>query len=86
MGKVKTMAYLEQGGAELDYHLRALFTTEVISQQANRPCGNLMEGRPKYSAKHKQHGCKTEASVVPTEICTNLSPHAKGGQENIFIF
>lgn len=34
-------------------HLHALYTTEVMFQQANGPCGNMMYARPYFSVKHK---------------------------------
>ena len=64
----------------------ALYATDVIFQQSNRPSGNLMEGKAYFSGKHKLYGYKTEVSVAPTGYAVDLSEHSKGSISDLTIF
>lgn len=80
------MTFLRKNGQRFLYHTYALYVTDVMFQQANWLCGNMMEVRPYFSGKHKLHEYKTESLVLPNGACIFLSKHAKGGEAYIKIF
>ena len=59
--------------------------TDVTFQQANRPSGNVAEGKKYYSGKHKLYGFKVEVSVLPTGIATQCTEHFPGSVSDIDI-
>lgn len=64
----------------------ALYTTDVMFQQANSLCRKLMKAGSYFSAKHNLQGVITEASVPPMGICICLSMLWKGVNSDISIF
>lgn len=64
----------------------ALYATDVIFQQANRPSGNMLEGKLYFSGKHKLYGFKTEVSVTPSGQAVDSTDHKPGSIADIVIF
>lgn len=74
VGKTLNVTSLKQKKGVL-HHPHALYATDVMFQQTDNPCGNTMETGPYFSAKHKVHGSKTKASVLPmvfVSACQNM--------------
>lgn len=86
VAKAMKMAFLNIRRRKFLHHLRALYATDVMFQRANKLCGNIIEARPYFSAKHKLHRFITEAYVLPKVICISLLKHRKGGNSDISIF
>lgn len=63
----------------------ARYATDVTFQPANRPIGNLSEGKYYFSGKHKAYGYKVEASVLPNGICIGVTRHYAGSVSDIDI-
>jgi len=61
----------------------ALYATDVIFQQANRPS---LEGKLYFSGKHKLYGYKTEVSVAPTGHAIDVTAHRPGSVSDLVIF
>ncbi len=64
----------------------ALYATDVIFQQANRPSGNMLEGKHYFSGKHKLYGFKTEVSVTPSGQAVDVTDHSAGSISDFVIF
>lgn len=67
------------------YNPAVRYATDVCFQQSQRPSGSMVEARPCYSGKHKLHGFKFEASVLPNRYCISCSNNARGGHSNLEI-
>jgi len=52
---------------------------------ANRPSGNLQEGKRYFSGKHELYGFKQEVLVLPTGLAINLTKHHPGSVADIEI-
>lgn len=63
----------------------ALYATDVIFQQSNRPTGNMMEGKVYFSGKHKLYGYKSEVSVAPNGQAINCVAHEPGSVSDLTI-
>lgn len=66
---VVDMILLKENNQTFMFPPFAFYATEVISQQTNRPCKSMLEAKSYFSGKHKHHGLKTEASVLPNGLC-----------------
>ena len=62
----------------------ARYATDVTFQQANRPSGNVAEGKY-YSGKHKLYGFEAEVSVLPNRIAAQCTEHFPGSVSDIDI-
>lgn len=80
-----TMSVLKQKKKVFKNHPYALYATDVIFFQANRPSGNHQESKPYFSNKHKQYGYKMEASVLPNGLLVNYFGHFPGSVSDITI-
>lgn len=80
------MKFLKESSQTFIFHSYALYATDVMFQQRNCPCENMLEAKPCFSGKHKLHGFKTEASDLLTGLCVPLSKQAKKGEVKISIF
>ena len=58
---------------------------DVIFQQANRPSGNMQEGKLYFSGKHKLYGYKAEVAVRPNGLASAFSKHYPGSVSDITI-
>lgn len=80
-----SFAHLNEQGKTFENHPYARYATDVCFQQSLRPTGTMAEARPYYSGKHKLHGYKFEASVLPIGVCIGCSSHARGGRSDLEI-
>lgn len=81
-----SMTFLKENCHRFAYHPCALYVTDTMFRQANRPCGNMFEARPYFTANHKLQGFKTEAFVLPDGIFLILSDRGRGGETDTSIF
>ena len=58
---------------------------DVTLQQANRPSGNMKEGKIYFSSKHKLYGYKVELSVRPNRVASAFSKHYPGSKSDYAI-
>jgi len=58
---------------------------DVTFQQANRPSGNMQEGKKYFSGKHHLYGYKFELSVRPNGLASAYSQHHPGSVADITI-
>lgn len=63
------MSYVKENSKRFVHHPHALYPTDVMFQQSNRPCGNMIEAKPYASSKHTLHAFKKKASASPSERC-----------------
>ncbi|KAG6957082.1 hypothetical protein JG688_00011131 [Phytophthora aleatoria] len=77
---------LVTSGHSFRYFPRALYTTDVTFQQANRPSGSMAEAMPFFSAKHKLYSYKVEVSATPRGLAANCTRHARGNTADITMF
>ena len=83
--KAYTMSRLSKNKNLFNNHPYARYATDVCFQQSYRPSGSMMEAHPWYSGKHKLHGYKFEASVLPIGLCISCSPHFRGRRSDLEI-
>jgi len=81
-----TMRRVLNCGVAFKTHKYARYATDVTFQQANRPSGNMEEGKRYYSGKHKLYGYKVEVSVLPVGFAIASSNHHAGSRSDIDIF
>ena len=67
------MSTLRSNKAQFKYFPYALEAIDVTFQEANRPSGNMQEGKKYFSGKHKLYGFKTEVTVRPNGIAVACS-------------
>lgn len=79
---VISTAILKEYGQPFTRFPNELFATDVTVQQANLPCGNMVEVRPYYGFEQILHWPKTESSVLSSNICISLLGRRKGGSWN----
>ena len=58
---------------------------DVTFQQANRPSGNMQEGKTYFSGKRKLYGFKFEVAVRANGISCAFSKHFPGSVSDISI-
>ncbi len=63
----------------------ALKAIDVTFQEANRPSGNMQEGKVYFSGKHKLYGFKVEFAVRPNCLASAFSRHYLGSVSDINI-
>jgi len=63
----------------------AIEAVDVTFQQANRPSGNMQEGKKYFSGKHHLYGYKFELSVRPNGLASGYSQHHPGSVADITI-
>eukprot|EP00171_Calliarthron_tuberculosum_P023745 IDg23745t1 len=63
-----TMEYCVDTRQMFKNHVYALEVVDVKFQQANRPSGNMQEGKVYFSGKHKLYGFKVEVSERPNGL------------------
>ena len=62
-----------------------LEAVDVTFQQANRPSGNMQEGKVYFSGKHRLYGYKVEVAVRPSGIASDFSRHCPGSSSDVSI-
>lgn len=77
---------LAQEGKNFRHFPFARYITDVTFQQANRPSGNMQEGKVFFSGKHKLYGFKVEVSVLANGLAINCSRHHPGSVSDLEIF
>lgn len=80
-----SMQCLEEGNTRFQYFPTAIEAIDVTFQQANRPSGNMQEGKKYFSGKHKLYGYKVEVAVRPNGFAAAFSPHYPGSVSDISI-
>lgn len=80
------MEFLRENSKCFVEHSFALYATDVMSQQAGRPSGNMIKAKPYFGGKHNQHGFKSEAPALSIGIYIYLSGHEKKEEADISIF
>lgn len=80
------MHSLQSTNRQFSHYPCARYATDVTFQLANRPSGNMQEGKVYYSGKHKAYGYKTEVSVLPTGQAIGCTRHYPGSKLDIDIF
>lgn len=63
----------------------AVEAIDVTFQQANRPSGNVQEGKVYYSGKHSLYGFKVDMCVRANGLCSDFSKHYPGSYLDIEI-
>ncbi len=63
-----TMASLVKKWSQFKNYPNALYTTDVIFQQANRLPRTMLPGKVYFSGKHKLYSYKIEVHVAPTQL------------------
>eukprot|EP00171_Calliarthron_tuberculosum_P021722 IDg21722t1 len=86
IAKTVTMEYCINNRHMFKNFLYALEAVDVTFQQANRPCGNMQEGKVYFSGKHKLYGFKVEVAVRPNGLATAFSNHYPGSISDMTIF
>jgi len=81
-----SMRTLEKKNAQFKNFPLALYATDAIFQQANRPSGTLLKGKLYFNGKQKLYGYKTEVSVAPTGQAIDVTAHKPGSVSGIVIF
>jgi len=64
----------------------AVEAVDVTFQQANRPSGNMQEGKRYFSGKHKLYGYKMELTVRSNGLASSYSKHYPGSVSDFNIF
>ncbi len=61
----------------------ALEAIDVTFQEANRPTGNMQEGKVYFSGKHKLYRYKVQVAVRPNGLASAFSRHYPGSISDI---
>ena len=80
-----SMSALRSNKTQFKYFPYALEAIDVTFQEANRPSGNMQEGKKYFSGKHKLYGFKTEVTVRPNGIAVACSQHFPGSVSDLHI-
>ena len=72
------MDHLHALKSTIRYFESAIEAVDVTFQMANRPSGNMQEGKKYFSGKHKLYGYKMEVAVRPNGLASAFSPHYPG--------
>lgn len=80
-----TMECLKEKRCTFRHFPFAAEAIDVTFQQANRPSGNMQEGKKYFSGKHKLYGYKVEVAVRPNGLASAFSAHYAGSVSDISI-
>ena len=80
-----SMDELQEKGTLFQNFPFCLEAIDVTFQQANRPSGNMQEGKVYFSGKHKLYGYKVEVAVRPNGIASDFSKHYPGSVSDVSI-
>eukprot|EP00171_Calliarthron_tuberculosum_P021823 IDg21823t1 len=85
VGNNFTMAHLREKKRTFKSCEFAVEAIDVTFQQANRPSGNMQEGKVYFSGKHKLYGYKVEVAVRSNGLASAYSKHYAGSVSDITI-
>ena len=80
-----TLASLRQERSLFSNFPYACEAIDVTFQHANRPSGNMQEGKVYFSGKHKLYGFKVEVAVRPNGMASAFSRHYPGSVSDLSI-
>ena len=80
-----SMSTLRSNKTQFKYFSYALEAIDLTFQEANRPTGNMKEGKKHSSRKHRLYGFKKEATVRPKGIAVSCSQRFPGSVSDLKI-